>query len=277
MPTASGHSASQPLERRKSVVVPDANLAHTSSCSASCCGAGRITNAPNGQGDPNNYAAALYLYAADLTLEQTAGPSVGARRRRTGHRADGRGHERPHVHRDGPGRGRLRGGVQRRRHARRRRTVLDEAGGRCRNVGQTSDGLPAFLYLQPCPSSVSADVGLDTDALANGAAPPDRQRPRRGRQLGAGARPDDHGRQPAAAARARRVRGSERDGNGLRREPAPPLRGAPLAGHRAQATPHEPAGGAPPARSPSTFARHETIVGRLTAPPERRSRAPRSN
>ncbi len=47
--------------------------------------------------------------------------------------------------------------------------MLDEAGGRCRNVGETTDGLPAFLYLQPCPSSVSADVGLDTSSLSNGA------------------------------------------------------------------------------------------------------------
>ncbi len=48
-------------------------------------------------------------------------------------------------------------------------SVLGEAGGHCRDVGQTTDGLPAFLYLQPCPSSVSADVGLETMALANGA------------------------------------------------------------------------------------------------------------
>jgi hypothetical protein len=35
-------------------------------------------------------------------------------------------------------------------------------------VGQTTDGKPAFLYLQPCLASVSADVGLDTTKLANG-------------------------------------------------------------------------------------------------------------
>ncbi len=29
-------------------------------------------------------------------------------------------------------------------------TALDEDGGRCKNVGQTTDGLPAFLYVQPC-------------------------------------------------------------------------------------------------------------------------------
>ncbi len=47
-------------------------------------------------------------------------------------------------------------------------SVLDEAGGSCRNVGQTSDGLPAFLRLQPCPSSLSADVGFDASSLTPG-------------------------------------------------------------------------------------------------------------
>jgi len=46
--------------------------------------------------------------------------------------------------------------------------VLNENGGRCKNVGQTTDGLPAFLYLQPCPASVSADVAFDTTRVANG-------------------------------------------------------------------------------------------------------------
>jgi hypothetical protein len=47
-------------------------------------------------------------------------------------------------------------------------TVIDEDGGRCKNVGQTTDGLPAFLYLQPCPASVSADVGFDTTKVSDG-------------------------------------------------------------------------------------------------------------
>ncbi len=49
------------------------------------------------------------------------------------------------------------------------RTVLDENGGRCRDVGQTTDGLPAFLYVQPCPASLSVDVPFDTTTVANGA------------------------------------------------------------------------------------------------------------
>ncbi len=47
-------------------------------------------------------------------------------------------------------------------------TVLDENGGRCRDVGETTDALPAFRYLMPCKSSLAADVGFDTTVLANG-------------------------------------------------------------------------------------------------------------
>jgi hypothetical protein len=47
-------------------------------------------------------------------------------------------------------------------------TVPDEDGGRCRDVGQSTDGLPAFLYLQPCPLSESVDVGFGTAAVNDG-------------------------------------------------------------------------------------------------------------
>jgi len=47
-------------------------------------------------------------------------------------------------------------------------TPLDENGGHCRDVGQDNDGLPAFLYVAPCASSLSAELGLDTTKLANG-------------------------------------------------------------------------------------------------------------
>ncbi len=47
-------------------------------------------------------------------------------------------------------------------------TTIDENNGRCRSVGQTTDGLPAFLYLQPCPKSVNADVGFDSTRVPNG-------------------------------------------------------------------------------------------------------------
>ena len=46
--------------------------------------------------------------------------------------------------------------------------VINDNGGRCRDVGQTSDGLPAFLYVQPCAQSVSADVAFDSTKASNG-------------------------------------------------------------------------------------------------------------
>ena len=49
-------------------------------------------------------------------------------------------------------------------------TPLDDNGGRCRDAGQAADGKPAFLYLQPCLTSLSAAVALDTTGLSNGEA-----------------------------------------------------------------------------------------------------------
>ena len=168
------------------------------------------SNAPTGQGDPNNYAAALYLYAADLTLEQTAGPTVSAVGGELASASTVTGTTDVTFTASDPGAGvyetvfSVDGKVV-------QASVPDEAGGSCRNVGQTTDGLPAFLHLQPCPASVSADVGFDTlDADAR-RAPPVVSGPRRGRQLGAGPRPDDHGpRHPGAGLRSRAWRGSRR-------------------------------------------------------------------
>ena len=48
------------------------------------------------------------------------------------------------------------------------RTVLDDNGGLCRDVGDTSDG-SAFLSPQPCQPAVSVDVPFDTAPVPNGA------------------------------------------------------------------------------------------------------------
>ena len=48
-------------------------------------------------------------------------------------------------------------------------SVLDNNGGRCENVGGTSDGTAAFVYLQPCPSQVnSVDVPFDPAPVPDG-------------------------------------------------------------------------------------------------------------
>jgi hypothetical protein len=132
------------------------------------CGAGAPGNeCLNGFSDANNYAAVVYLFAGDITLEQTGGPAVSGV---TGELASAplvSGTSDVAFTATDPGSGvyqallSVDGTVA-------KRVVLDENGGRCRNVGQTTDGLPAFLYVQPCLGSLSADVGLDTTGLANG-------------------------------------------------------------------------------------------------------------
>lgn len=123
---------------------------------------------PQGEGDPNGYAAAVYLYAANLILEQTAGPSVSNVGGALADAATVEGTSDVDFSATDPGAGvyeavfTVDGEVV-------QSTVVNGNGGRCRNVGETTDGLPAFLYVQPCPQSVSAEIGLDTAGLSNGA------------------------------------------------------------------------------------------------------------
>ena len=131
------------------------------------CGGAPEYECPQGQGDANHYAAVIYLYAADLTLEQTAGPAAGNPGGELATAPVVAGTSDLTFSASDPGAGvyeaifSVDGQVV-------QRSVLDEDGGRCRDVGQTGDGLPAFLYLQPCPASLAADVGFDTTHVGNG-------------------------------------------------------------------------------------------------------------
>ncbi|HEU0249724.1 MAG TPA: carboxypeptidase-like regulatory domain-containing protein, partial [Solirubrobacteraceae bacterium] len=112
--------------------------------------------------------AVVYLYAADLTLEQNTQPLV---ENVTGELATATtlsGTADLSFAAFDPGSGIYQAvftldGVE------SGRTLIDENGGHCRDLGGTGDGLPAFLYLQPCASSVSADVPFDTTGLSDGA------------------------------------------------------------------------------------------------------------
>jgi hypothetical protein len=157
---------SDPMSQSNHVVVPQANLGSTIYVNASCAG-GTGRECPAGVGDENGYAAALYLYAADLTLEQAEGPHASNAGGELGSAATVQGQSDVTFDATDPGSGvyeavfSVDGEVV-------QRTVVDGDGGRCRDVGQTSDGRPAFLYLQPCLGSVSADVAFDTTKVANG-------------------------------------------------------------------------------------------------------------
>jgi len=156
-----------PLSTLNRVEVPTANLGSHLYVKASCAGE---TGYPCKQGehDPNGYAGVVYLYAADLTLEQAAGPSASNVGGELASAPAVSGTSDVAFSASDPGAGvyeavfSVDGQVV-------QSSVIDDNGGRCRNVGQTTDGLAAFLYLQPCAASVSADVGFDTTKVSDGA------------------------------------------------------------------------------------------------------------
>ncbi len=149
------------------VTVPSSNLGSAIYANASCSG-GPERVCPTGMGDANGYAAALYIYAADITLEQSEGPHASGVGGELASAPTLRGAIPVSFDATDPGSGvwqavfAVDGRVL-------QRTVVNDSGGRCRDVGQTSDGLPAFLYVQPCAQSVSADVAFDSTKAGNGA------------------------------------------------------------------------------------------------------------
>jgi hypothetical protein len=164
-PTGVGDPA-EPLSEANRVPVPVANLgAHLYAYAA--CGGGFGAECPAGKGDSHGYAAVVYLYAADIVLEQSAGPSVSNVGGELASEPAVAGTSDLIFTASDPGAGvwettfAVDGNVV-------QSTVPDENGGRCRNVGHTTDGLPAFLYLQPCLESESVDVPFNITAVPNG-------------------------------------------------------------------------------------------------------------
>jgi len=157
----------EPLSTENLVVVPAENLGAHLYAGAACGGLDGYT-CPESSGDPNGYAAAVYLYAADLTLEQTAPPTASNVSGELASAPVISGTSDVAFSASDPGSGvyeamvSVDGQVV-------QTTALDENGGRCRSVEDPSGGPPAFLYLQPCAATVNADVGFDTTNVSNGA------------------------------------------------------------------------------------------------------------
>jgi hypothetical protein len=164
-PTGVGDPAA-PLSSLNKVVVPSANLGvHLYAYAA--CGGGFGAECPAGHGDASGYAAVVYLYAADIILEQPAGPSVTNVGGELASEPTVAGTSDLFFTASDPG-----AGVWLATFAIDGRTVQstvpDENGGRCRNVGESTDGLSAFLYLQPCLEEESVDVPFNATGLSNG-------------------------------------------------------------------------------------------------------------
>jgi len=159
-------SLSQPLAPENRVVVPEANLGSNLQAIASCGGSSGFS-CKEGEHDASGYTAVLNLYAADLVLEQTEGPGANNVSGPLASEQPLRGTSDLIFSATDPGAGIYQAIFTVDGHV-VQETVINENGGHCRNVGQTTDGLPAFLYLQPCLKSVTADVGFDTTAVSNG-------------------------------------------------------------------------------------------------------------
>ncbi|HZL48559.1 MAG TPA: carboxypeptidase-like regulatory domain-containing protein [Solirubrobacteraceae bacterium] len=157
----------QPLSAVNRLSVPSANLGSNLYLNVACAGKTK-SECPDAHGDLKEYAAVVYLYAADIVLEQSAGPTAGNVGGELASAPAVSGMSDVTFDASDPGAGvwetvfSVDGKVV-------QSTVPDEDGGLCRDVGQTTDGLPAFLYLQPCPQTESVDVPFDTAAVDNGA------------------------------------------------------------------------------------------------------------
>jgi hypothetical protein len=156
----------QPLATENRLAVPASNLGSHIYMKASCGGSSEGT-CPVAVGDGHGYASVAYLYAADLVFEQIEGPSASNLGGRLATEPSVSGMSGLAISATDPGSGvyqalfNVDGNVV-------QSTLINENGGHCRSVGQTTDGLPAFLYLQPCLKSLTAGVSFDTTRVSNG-------------------------------------------------------------------------------------------------------------
>ena len=155
-----------PLAAENRVEAPSSNLGADLYATVACGGVSEY-KCPAAKGDANGYAAALYVYAADITLEQAEGPHASGVGGELTSAPTLRGPSDVSFDATDPGAGvwqaviSVDGRVV-------QRTVVNDNGGRCHDVGQTTDGLPAFLYVQPCAQSVSVDLPFDSTKASNG-------------------------------------------------------------------------------------------------------------
>src|SRR5271154_4735059 len=126
---------SQPFASANRVVVPSSNLGPHLYARAFCGGKSGY-ECPENFGDPSGYAAVIYLYAADLVLEQSAPPSASDVSGELASAPALSGTSDIAFSASDPVSGvyeavfSVDGRVV-------QRTVLDEDGGRCRSVGET--------------------------------------------------------------------------------------------------------------------------------------------
>jgi hypothetical protein len=139
------------------------NLSLTASCGSAILEYG----CPAGGGDENGDAAVVELFAADLVLDDENPPTVEEAKGPLAEASTVSGTTDISLT-AGDGASGVYEAIFQVDGETVQKTVLDTNGGHCQDVGETTDGLPAFLYTQPCPASASADVPFDTTGLTDG-------------------------------------------------------------------------------------------------------------
>jgi hypothetical protein len=156
-----------PLAPENRVVTPGFALNTQYLSLSTSCGSSIKSDCPAGVGNSHGYEAEVELFAADIVLSQQTGPTVSTVSGGLAEDPTISGTSDVAFHATDPGSGVYEAIVEVDGKA-LEHEVIDEDGGRCHNVGGTTDGLPAFLYPQPCPAEASADIPFDTAALTNG-------------------------------------------------------------------------------------------------------------
>lgn len=139
--------------------VPSSHLYINASCSSASC--------PSDAGDEQGHAVVVYIYAADIALEEQAAPSVSGLSGELASAEEVSGTASLFFNASDAG-----SGVYKEIASVDGRVVdsriVDETG-LCKEVAVPAEDGPAFLSAQPCPSSANGHVTLETTGLANGA------------------------------------------------------------------------------------------------------------
>lgn len=153
----------EPLAEVNKVQIPEGNLGGShlyinASCSSSSC--------PSDNGDEQGHAVIVYLYAADIALEEQASPTAGNLNGELAGSEPLSGTASLFFQASDVGSGVFKeivsvdGEVV-------SSQIVDETG-LCKEVPVPAGDGPAFLSAQPCPPTANGRVSLDTTALTNG-------------------------------------------------------------------------------------------------------------
>jgi hypothetical protein len=163
---ATAGDVSSPLSSANRVVVPAANLGAHLYVLAACQGTPGWQCTTSGA-DSDGYEAVVRLYAADITLGDPTPPTasgVGGSLA-AGGALGGVGDVSFSAADTGSGLYQILFTVDGQAVSRQ---LLNDSNGPCRNVGPTGDASNAFLYLAPCPQTLSDDRSFDTSLAPNG-------------------------------------------------------------------------------------------------------------